>query len=73
MTKNPLILTSVNHINNWFKNQITTPEELARFNMLDIIDTDRYLLDSSLPKRQRLNRYNDIEGRLEKSRRGVNR
>lgn len=71
MTKNPTIMTSVNYIHSWFKNKIETTDDLARFNALDIIDADKYTLTSSLPKRQRLDRYNNIDDRLEMSRNGV--
>ncbi|MGL4999387.1 MAG: hypothetical protein ACRC5T_10500 [Cetobacterium sp.] len=71
VTKNPMVLQSCNYIYNWFITQIKTDKENQEFNLLEVAESDRVVMEKIKKDYQNRQNYSDIKRRLDNIK-GVN-
>ncbi|MGL5716024.1 hypothetical protein [Cetobacterium sp.] len=67
VTKNPMILQSCNYIYNWFLTKIETDEKNKTFNMLEMVESDKYTMNNIKKNYSKKELYNDIDYRIKKA------
>lgn len=67
VTKNPMILQSCNYIYNWFLNKIETDEKNKTFNMLEMVESDKYTMNNIKKNYSNRELYDDIDYRIKKA------
>ena len=63
MTKNPIVLNSANYVMNWFVCNIKDKKTMEKFNTLNVVKSDKIVVESLMRHKKRLDRYNNFEKR----------
>jgi hypothetical protein len=64
VTKNPVILQSANYIYSWFQSKLTNSDDVQTFSGLEVVESDKYIVDYIDKTNKNKNSYENVKTRL---------